>query len=156
MPIYVDNTEIMDEAVHEEMQYHPSSTVEEARYKAGEALVVRQLLLNEALKQKILDPALKNSMQDYDTAMETLLGREVNVPKAEPEMCQRYYEQNQNRFIDKTTGAILPFDLVETHIEEYLQNRSLLAGISQYIKILAGRAKIIGFDMGGEASPLVQ
>ena len=47
MPIIVNKAEITDDEVHAEMQYHTAGSVEEARHKAAEALVVKQLLLQE-------------------------------------------------------------------------------------------------------------
>ena len=60
------------------------------------------------------------------------------------------------RFVDKKTGKQLPFDSVVFYIRDYMRARSLSNGISQYIKLLAGRAKIAGFELEGSDSHLVQ
>jgi hypothetical protein len=64
-----------------------------------------------------------------------------------PESCKRYYEQNKDRFIDKSTDKVLPFDSVHAHIRDYLHARSLQTGINQYITLLTGSANIAGFDL---------
>jgi peptidyl-prolyl cis-trans isomerase C len=58
--------------------------------------------------------------------------------------------------VDKKTNKTLPFELVRQYIHDYLQTRSLQTGINQYIKILAGKAKIVGYELDGADSPLVQ
>ncbi len=156
MPIIVNKVEITDDEVHAEMQYHPAETMEGARHKAAEALVIRQLLIQEAIQQKLLHPENSTSMEHIDEAIDALLKKEVTVPEAKTENCQRYYEQNQERFIDKKTDKVLPFDAVENHIRNYLHARSLQTGLGHYIKVLSGQARIAGFSMEGSDSPLVQ
>lgn len=153
MPIIVNKAEISDDEVHAEMQYHPAGTIEEARHKAAQTLVIRQLLLQEAADKKILD-----SEGEEGQAIDMLLQQEVSVPEADDESCERYYQQNQVRFMDKKTDKILPLESVVQHIRDYMHARSLQTGISQYIKILAGNARIAGFefDYEGSDSPLVQ
>lgn len=149
MPIIVNKVEITDDEVHAEMQYHSAGSVEEARHKAAEALVVKQLLLQEAKEQKLLN-------SNEDEAIDSLLKQEIAVPLADDESCARYYKQNQERFMDKKADKLLPLESVIQHIRDYLYARSLQTGISQYIKILAGKARIAGFEFEGSDSPLVQ
>ena len=56
----------------------------------------------------------------------------------------------------RIAGRTLPFDLVKTKIADFLAEASWRLAVSQYIKILAGRAEIIGVDLAGTDSPLVQ
>ena len=56
MPLYVNNTEITDEQVFAEMQYHPASSLPEAQEKAAQALAIRELLLQEAARLEITAP----------------------------------------------------------------------------------------------------
>ena len=56
MPLYVNNTEITDEQVFAEMQYHPASSLPEAQEKAAQALAIRELLLQEAARLEIIAP----------------------------------------------------------------------------------------------------
>ncbi|MCC7260875.1 MAG: hypothetical protein IT567_07565 [Alphaproteobacteria bacterium] len=153
MPIFVNDVEITDDAVHREMQYHPASHVEEAQHKAAQALVVQELLRQAARKAGLLQDDTPTA---EDTAIDLLLQQEISLPDADSESCHRYYMQNQVRFTDKKTGEILPFSLVESRICDYMRARSLRTGISQYIRVLAGQARIAGFDMEAADSPLVQ
>lgn len=153
MPIFVNEVEITDDTVHREMQYHPASRVEEAQHKAAQALVVQELLRQAAKKAGLLQD---DTLAAEDAAIDLLLQQEVALPEADTESCHRYYLQNQDRFIDKKTGELLPFALVESRISDYMRARSLRTGISQYIRVLAGKARIAGFDMEGADSPLVQ
>ena len=153
MPIIVNKVEISDDVIHNEMQYHEAGSLEEARHKASESLVIKELLVQEARHFKLLDSDEKD---DIDSAVDALLQQEISVPNADEEMCQRYYEQNLERFMDKKTDKQLPFDMVHNYIRDYLHTRSLQMGISQYIKILSGKAKIAGFSFEGADSPLVQ
>lgn len=47
MPIFINETEIEDDAIFSEMQYHPADDMEQARDAAAQALVVRELLKQE-------------------------------------------------------------------------------------------------------------
>ena len=157
MPIYVNQVEITDDEVHREMQYHPAASVEEARHYAAQALVIRQLLQQEAKEKRVFANETGTASQDVvDDAIEVLLEQEVSVPEADEVTCARYYEQNMERFVDQNTGNVLPFELVELHIRNYLHTRSMRTGISQYIKVLANKARIAGFDLEASDSPLVQ
>ncbi|MGF1611920.1 MAG: peptidylprolyl isomerase [Kiloniellales bacterium] len=53
-------------------------------------------------------------------------------------------------------GRALPFDAVRQRIADYLQAASWQRAMSQYIRVLAGRADIAGVDLGGTETPLVQ
>ena len=156
MPVFVNNVEITDDEVHAEMQHHPAENMEQARHKAAEALVIRELLLQEAKEKQLLENMKKVSPDIEEQAIEALIKREVLVPKADKESCERYYHQNPERFKDKKTGETLPLEQVYAYIEDYLHMRSLRTGISQYLKVLTGKAKIIGIDLEGSDNPLVQ
>lgn len=50
----------------------------------------------------------------------------------------------------------LPFEAVAERAAADLREQSWRAGVRQYISVLAGRARIEGFDLGAAAGPLVQ
>ena len=156
MPIFVNKIEITDDEVHAEMQHHPAGNIDDARHKAAEALVVRQLLLQEATAKKLIDNPQTPDLENQEEAIDALLKQEISVPQADDEICERYYQQNLERFVDQSTGKQLPLTSVATHIRDYLHARSLQTGISQYIKVLGGQARIAGFEFEGSESPLVQ
>lgn len=139
MPIKVNNVEITDEEVFQEMQYQTdASNVEEVIFKAAQALVVQQLLLQKANIEKGCD--------DEELKINQLLEAQINIPTADTKSCRRYYDSNKVKFFDKELDKTLPFDMVEAHIKEYLQNQSTTSGISEYIQMLSVNADIKGFD----------
>ncbi len=156
MPIFVGKIEITDDEVHTEMHHHPAGTLDAARHKAAEALVVKQLLLQEAVKLKLLDNLDESTFEAQESAIDALLKQEVSVPTADEVSCSRYYQQNLERFKDKKTGELLPLKSVKTFIRDYLHIRSMQTSISQYIKVLSRKARIIGFDLEESDGPLVQ
>lgn len=87
--IRVNDVEIGAAKVAEEMQYHPATSAEEAQRTAAEALVVRELLRQEARKQ---------GFGDGDDAVEELLEAAVTTPDPDEASCRRYYENNKKRF----------------------------------------------------------
>ena len=53
-------------------------------------------------------------------------------------------------------GRLVPFEHVEHQIANRLRETVQTKAAEQYIRILAGRARITGIDLGGAGSPLVQ
>jgi peptidyl-prolyl cis-trans isomerase C len=87
--IRVNDVEIGAARIAEEMQYHPAATADEAQRAAAEALVVRELLRQEARAQ---------GFGDGDDAVEALLEEAVTTPEPDEASCRRYYENNKKRF----------------------------------------------------------
>ncbi len=89
MTITVNEVAIPDQAVFAEMQYHPARNAGEAQRQAGEALVVRELLLQEAARR---------GFAANESGVEALLAEELPVPEPDEATCRRYYENNRKRF----------------------------------------------------------
>ncbi len=156
MPFYINNTEITDEQVYAEMQYHPASSASEAQEKAAQALAIRELLLQEATSLGIAAPdtaAAEETQEDY--VISRLLEQEVITPEPDEASCQRYYEQNRKIFRD-TEGNPVLFEYVQPTIAAYLKEASWQMAVKQYLKVLAGKANIAGIHLEGTDSPLVQ
>lgn len=98
MPITVNGTEIPDSAVDQETQYHPAASLELARAEAARALVVRQLLLDEARALGHMGAVANGEESPEDAAIRSLLDSEVHVPEADEATCRRYYENNKAKF----------------------------------------------------------
>jgi len=152
MPIYVGGVEIADKQVFEEMQYQDEAdSIKHACFLAAQSLVVRQLLLNTAFKQKIITDLADKALADINPEEEeqminALIDKSVSVPEAGEDACRRYYQKNRSKFTDKELDKVLPFEQVTGHIKEYLSAQSLMNGISEYIQVLAANTKIKGFD----------
>lgn len=258
------NGAAIDEAqIATEMQNHPAATPGEARTEATRALVVRELLLQEARRLGYApDPRRlaegKRESED-DSLIRQLLDDQLELPEADEATCRHYYENNRQRFrtadlyeaahiffpadpeddaarreaesrakatlaelteaparfaelararsacpsagdggslgrvtrgqtlpefesfldalepgqlcpvpvatryglhvvrLDRRRpGEQLPFEAVHARIAAYLRERVWHRAVAQYLRVLAGRAEIRGFEMDGARSPLVQ
>lgn len=146
MPMYVNQTEISDADVFQEMQHHPATNREAARDKAARALLIRELLRQEAIEKQMLTP--NADAETAEKAIEQLLEREVRVPEATQEACRRYYDQNIERFsVSKDSKLPLPFETINSRIGDYLHTRSIRHGIQAYILDLASHHRVTGFDL---------
>jgi len=262
-PIAVNGKPIGETAIAREAQHHPANSPDEARQAAARALVIRELLLEEAARLGI-EPEPETDAEgrretEEEALISTLLRQEVRVPEADRAAAERYYKMNKSRFrspdlyearhilfaaaaddaaaydlaqqrareaidalaaapaafasmaealsacpsaknggnlgqvtADQVTpafaaalrvaepgrvhgepvttpygvhvvelerrieGRVLPFELVEQKIKDFLEARVWQHAVRQYVGILAGRAAIEGIALEGAASPLVQ
>lgn len=157
MPIIVNNKEISDEQVFAEMQYHPAKTKEEAMHLAAQALTIRELLLQEAIAKGYgVENQNSNTEEPEadDERIEKLLVAEVKTPDPDESSCKRFYDKNKQKFVHE--GELILFEKAKPIIIEYLTDVSWHTAVSQYIKILAGKAKIAGVQLDFIDSPLVQ
>ena len=60
------------------------------------------------------------------------------------------------RLDQRVEGRQLPFEQARARIATYLEERSWRRAVAQYITLLAGQARIEGFDLPGASTPLVQ
>jgi len=98
----VNGVIISREAIARETQHHPAATPAEAWRQAATALVIRQLLLDEALRLG-LEPAPVADSEGRKETDEEALARQliearVKTPTPDEASCRRYYEQNRKRF----------------------------------------------------------
>ena len=89
MSIRINAVEISDAALFAEMQYHPAATVAEAQRLAGEALLVRELLAQEALAR---------GFGEGPDAIDALLAQAVPLALPDEAACRSYYEAHPDRF----------------------------------------------------------
>lgn len=107
--IRVNDAWIKADEVAREAQYHPADTAQQALELAAQALVIRQLLRQQAVTAGLLpDDTLAGSDQE-DAAFQVLLQREIQIPEADDLAIERYYEANLAKL---TTPALLE----ESHI----------------------------------------
>jgi peptidyl-prolyl cis-trans isomerase C len=100
--VSVNDVVIPHDAIAREVQNHPGPTQLRAWQQAARALVVRELLLQEARHQAhTAEPRTDGSGRretDEEASIRGLIEREVSVPEADEDICRRYYERNRNRF----------------------------------------------------------
>ena len=242
------------------MQYHPAPSREQAWTEAATALVVRELLLQEAARLDIA-PDAEAVAEAYgeEALLQALLAREITTPEPDAEICRRYWAANKAKFrapdvyeaahilfaappgdqpardaarlaaaetitllqkdpgrfaslarersacpsaaaggmlgqqsrgdlvpeietfimaldegqicsvpigtrygyhvlrLDRLVrGETLPFEAAEPLVEQHLITQSWQRAVSQYLRLLAGRARIEGLAIDAATSPLVQ
>lgn len=100
--ISVNGVAIPRAAIAQETQHHPASKPLDAMKAASAALVVRELLLQEARRLAIpAEPASDGEGRretDEEALVRGLIAREVRTPEADEAACRRFYEQNRRRF----------------------------------------------------------
>jgi peptidyl-prolyl cis-trans isomerase C len=100
--ISVNGVVIPRAAIAQETQHHPATKPLDAMKAATAALVVRELLLQEARRLAIpADPASDGEGRretDEEALVRGLVEREVRTPEADETACRRFYEQNRRRF----------------------------------------------------------
>ena len=105
-PVTVNGVTIAHDAIAREVQHHPASKPVAAWQAAARALVVRELLLQEAGRLGIEpEPECGESgrLETHDEArIRSLIAQEVVTPEPDEATCRRYYEQNRSRFCSQT------------------------------------------------------
>ncbi|WP_108819928.1 peptidylprolyl isomerase [Pseudovibrio sp. Alg231-02] len=99
--VSVNGVQISEQDILAEAQNHPAENPGQAVQAAARALVVRELLLQQAKALNI--EAAPEQMDDgsetpEDAAIRELIEQEVEIPTASKDECQRYYENNRTRF----------------------------------------------------------
>ncbi len=90
--IKVNGTVIDETELANELQYHPHQNFSVVVQQAGQALVIRQLLIEEAKKQGL-------NLENEEEAIGQLLDNNINYDNPDEAICQRYYENNKEKFM---------------------------------------------------------
>lgn len=100
--VSVNGILISRDAIARETQNHPAPKPIEAWQAAARALVIRELLLQEAQRLGIPgDPVSDEEGRretDGEARMRGLIEQEVRTPEPDEEICLRYYQRNLHRF----------------------------------------------------------
>jgi len=98
----VNGIVIKRDDVAREVQNHPAARPIDAWQAAARALVVRELLRQEAARLAIVEPPLSDEHgrveTDEEAAIRGLVAREVPTPEPDDSACRRFYETNVQRF----------------------------------------------------------
>jgi peptidyl-prolyl cis-trans isomerase C len=98
LPVITVNGVAIDEKdLANELQYHPNKNFAVVVQQAGQALVIRQLLIDEAKKQGILSSSTETATDEE--AMQKLIEKNISYDAPNEEICQRYYEGNKDKFM---------------------------------------------------------
>ena len=152
-------------ARHILFQVTPSVRVPEIRARAEQTL---NDLLREPDRFDALARELSNCPSGQHGGNLGQLGRGDTVPEFERALF-RFGASGILREVVKTRygfhivaidqsipGKVLPFEMVREQIAERLKARVEKRAMRQYISVLAGQAEIIGTDLNGADTPLVQ
>ncbi len=93
--ISVNGVGITQAQIDAEVQHHPAPDFFSAQEAAARALVVRELLLQQAEKLGLYE----RNVTSPEKAIEELLAREVITPEPDDEICRRYFENNRKKFV---------------------------------------------------------
>ncbi len=100
--VSVNGRVIPRDAISREAQHHPSDRPAASWNEAANALVIRELLLQEADRLAIeatpRSDALGRRETDEEARIRTLIERAAPTPVADEMACRRYFEQNRMRF----------------------------------------------------------
>jgi peptidyl-prolyl cis-trans isomerase C len=127
--VTVNGVPIARDAIVREMQHHAAPKPIAAWQQAARALVIRELLLQEAQRLAIAPQPASDSEGRRETDQEAmirgLIEREVTVPEPDDETCRRYYERNRARFssADIYEAAHILFAALRTDAQAYAQAR---------------------------------
>ena len=109
-PITVNGVVVPRAEIARETQYHPSAKPTEAWLAAARALVVRELLLQEARRHSIVpDPLVDEEGRretDDEAIVRGLVEREVTTPVADEVACRRIYDRHSQSFRSSDLYAV--------------------------------------------------
>jgi peptidyl-prolyl cis-trans isomerase C len=138
--VHVNGVVIPRDAIAREMQQHPSKAPVEAWRAAARALVVRELLLQEARRLDVSGEPLADAEGRRETedeaALRALIAREVRTPTPDAESCRRCYEQNLRCFrsLDIFEAAHILFSAAKADTERYARARAEAMATSEILR----------------------
>ena len=95
--ITVNGVTVPEKDLANELQYHPNENFNVVVQQAGQALVIRQILLNEAKKQGLLSDSADSA--NDEEAMQKLVESNISYDAPNAEICQRYFNSNKEKFM---------------------------------------------------------
>ena len=147
MSIFINKAEITAQEIGQEMQYHPAPTQEHAWHLAAQSLVIRQLLLQQAVENGLCADAESVTPGEDEKLIDQLLEQNIVVPEADEATCRRFYDNHPDSFKDEKTGERATFELVQANIRDYLHTKAMRIAVAEYIKALSYSADIKGFEL---------
>ena len=139
-PVSVNGVAIPHDAIAREVQHHTASKTIEAWQSAARALVIRELLLQQA-RQLGIEPAPCSDGSgrretEEEALVRTLIEQEVTTPEPDEAACRHYFEQNRRRFRSQPIYAAshILFAALRNHGEDYAQAQSAANAVLAELK----------------------
>jgi peptidyl-prolyl cis-trans isomerase C len=139
--VSVNGVAIARDAIVREMQHHAAAKPIAAWQQAARALVIRELLLQEARRLAVAPQPMSDAEgrreTDEEAMMRGLIEREVTVPEPDDETCRRYYENNRARFRspDIYEASHILFAAVAADAPAYAQAREDAAAVLAQLRL---------------------
>jgi len=95
--VRVNQVLIQENDIVAEMQYHPAEELEQARSRAAQALVVKELLLQKARELNVATTG-QDAVEEDEALIAALLSQEVKQPDADEDACFQYFQANPEKF----------------------------------------------------------
>jgi peptidyl-prolyl cis-trans isomerase C len=138
--ISVNGVVISRTDVSREAQNHPANKPIEAWQAAARALVVRELLLQEARRVNLVPQLISDEdgrrETDEEALVRGLVEQAVVTPSADETICRRYYQQNRQRFTSpalyEVSHILLPHDAKEVDVLAAAILRALSEGAATF------------------------
>ena len=148
MSVFVNGVEITESDIGQEMQYHPAPSRDRAWQLAAQSLVIRQLLLQQAVENDLLTSAeVREPGEPEEQAIDQLLQQDVTVPEADEATCRRFYDTHPDSFRDAETGERPAYRQVHEQIRAYLHTKAMRVAVAEYIRALSLQAEIRGIEL---------
>lgn len=100
--VRVNGVAVPRDLISREIQQHPSKSPAAAWTAAAQALVIRELLLQEARRLGVAGEPLGDDdgrrETEEEAAIRALIEREVTTPQPDEANCRRYYDNHPDRF----------------------------------------------------------
>ena len=148
-PITVNGVTIPRQAIARETQNHPAAKPIEAWMAAARALVVRELLLQEARNLAIEPLAIADEEgrreTDEEALVRQLVERAVTTPEPDDATCLRVYQQNRQRLRSADLFA------VRLCIRASSANEPIIVKMAP--TVMAPRMMIVSTDMSVPRTP---
>lgn len=121
---------LTEEAIAEELQYHPAAQLAEAWQAAATSLVVKTLL-----EQRAAQLGIEAANEEERTAL--LLEQELQVPEPTEEQCLHYFHSNRGRFQTPVLLAVshILLPAAPDDVQQRDQQRSLATQLLQQLQI---------------------
>ena len=95
--IRINGVTLDQEAIAQEMQYHPADSRQEAVFLSSQSLVIRTLLQQRAAELGIAVTPVSDETEE-EAVIRTLMEQEINLPETDAESVQRFFDANPERF----------------------------------------------------------